>query len=127
MRSDDPHTQVTARITHSCGAEALGVGWNRLARGVEKLPARLESPAKYSWLVHAEIDAIASCAAVGIKTKGCTMRLDWFPCPACASAIVQAGIAVLHVQRRAGKRDWEFGVSETILREGGVRVEESTC
>jgi len=97
-------------------------GFNQLAFGVQKLPARLQRPAKYSWLIHAEVDAIAKAAAQGMQTAAATMRLDWFPCPACASAIVQAGIKELHVQRREAQKDWEFGISETILREGGVRI-----
>jgi dCMP deaminase len=59
------------------------------------LNSRWERPEKYSWIVHAEANAIFNAARVGIPLKGCKLYLNYSPaslCTGCAGAIIQAGI-----------------------------------
>lgn len=106
--------------------EVRATGYNGFPRGVrEDVPERHERPAKYLWTEHAERNAIFNAARIGVATAGCAMYMAWFPCAACARAIVQAGIVRLVASRpdlddpRWGE---EFKVAVAVLEEGGVDV-----
>ena len=47
---------------------------------------------EYGRVVHAEMEALLSCARVSISTKGATLYSTTFPCHNCAKHIVAAGI-----------------------------------
>ena len=47
---------------------------------------------EYGRSVHAEMEALGTCARNGIPTKGCTMYVTTFPCHNCAKHIVDMGI-----------------------------------
>jgi dCMP deaminase len=106
--------------------EVLAVGYNGFPRGLDDdRDERHERPAKYLWTEHAERNAIFSAARVGVSLSGTTMFLPWFPCPDCARAIVQAGIAALVAvpPDRADPRWGDgFPIAEGILRECGVAI-----
>ena len=64
-------------------------------------------------------------ARSGVRLEGATMFVPWFPCAACARAIVQVGLSLLVAVRPLGQDaqwDEQFAVSEVLLREGGVEV-----
>jgi deoxycytidylate deaminase len=48
--------------------------------------------AEYSRAVHAEMEALLSCARIGVSTLGGTVYTTTFPCHNCAKHIVAAGI-----------------------------------
>src|ERR1700719_2153770 len=76
--------------------EIRGIGYNGFPRGIDDAAfERHERPTKYLWTEHAERNAIFQAARIGTPLDGCTMYLPWFPCMACARAIVQVGIARL--------------------------------
>jgi dCMP deaminase len=86
---------------------------------------RHQRPAKYDWTEHAERNAIYNAARTGIALEGAIMYLPWFPCAACARAIVQAGLRMLvAIQPTGDDPQWgeQFEVSKLLLREGGVKV-----
>lgn len=123
--SDDPDTQTAAIIVRN--GKVIARGANQLPHGVAKTPERLQRPAKYRYLIHAEADAIADAAKTGVSIDETDVYLNWFPCSTCAKSIVQAGIARLHCDREAyeaRKRDprYEFFEAMEILTEGGVEV-----
>lgn len=125
--SDDPDTQTACIITNGSDRILIAAA-NAFAQGVRVTSARQARPAKYSFIVHAEINAIAAAAANGRSLRGSAMYLDWFPCAGCAGAIVQAGIAKLVANRQAyesRKADprYSFGVALEILNEAGVLIE----
>lgn len=98
-------------------------GANRMANGVGLTPERQERPAKYAWLQHAEIDAIAQAAQQGISLRGSRAYIPWFPCATCASALVSAGVKVLHCTEPDYDHEiYNFREAKAILDEGGVRV-----
>ncbi len=106
--------------------QILSSGYNGFVRGVDDdLADRHERPAKYEWTEHAERNAIFNAARTGIALQGATMYLPWFPCAACARAIVQVGLKTL-VAIRPKREDpqWgdQFEVSEQLLREAGVEI-----
>lgn len=54
-------------------------------------PTRWVSPEKYSFVEHAERNAIYHMARAGLPTLGCRMFSTAPPCVDCARAIIQAG------------------------------------
>ena len=92
------------------------------------MPERLERPAKYLWIEHAERNAICNAARAGTATEGCTIYVEIMPCMDCARAIVQAGICqvVVSAARMAEYSsdyyDQHFGLVEVLFSEAGIRV-----
>ena len=122
--SIDPSTKVGAVIVTGSN-EVLAVGYNGFPRNVEPSTARLTRPEKYSWVEHAERNAIYAAARVGVPLEGCRMYLSWFPCMDCARAIIQAGVAEVV----CNEPDWslpkwgpEFASARTLLDEGRVKL-----
>jgi dCMP deaminase len=122
--SPDPSRKTGCVIVNQFhdGFEAIVVvGRNEFPRGVTP---RLERPAKYTFMEHAERNAIYDAARHGIVLYGATIYLTWFPCAECARAIVCSGIKKLV----GYEPDWNeerygFNEARTILEEGGVKIE----
>lgn len=77
--------------------------------------------------IHAEVACLVEAARQGIKTAGCQMYCTWAACPACAAAIVAAGISIVHVLGAAmdqtdPKWQEEVDAGLNILREGDVTL-----
>jgi dCMP deaminase len=89
--SKDPARGVGCVIV-SPSKQIVSTGFNGLPRGVEDRPERLERPAKYDLVCHAEVNAIVQCARNGVSPIGCTLYSTFFPCIQCALVIIQAGI-----------------------------------
>lgn len=89
--SKDPSRGVGCVIV-SPSKQIVSTGFNGLPRGVEDRPERLERPAKYDLVCHAEVNAIVQCARNGVSPIGCTLYSTFFPCIQCALVIIQAGI-----------------------------------
>jgi deoxycytidylate deaminase len=52
----------------------------------------LRSITEYGRAVHGEMDAILTCARLGIRVSGCYMYVTTFPCHNCTRHIIAAGI-----------------------------------
>jgi dCMP deaminase len=107
--------------------EVRAIGYNGFPRGIDDDASdRNERPAKYLWTEHAERNAIYQAARIGTPLDGCSMYLEWFPCMACARALVQVGIARL-VATRPDMLDprWgeEFATALALLKEAKIFME----
>jgi len=117
-RSVDKDTQVGCIIVGP-RREVRARGHNTLPRGVRGFPAsRLVRPDKYTWIEHAERNAIYDAAKNGIPLRGCTMYVDLMPCADCARGIIQSGIKEVVVSR-----DRMLGYSNSVYREQHVAAE----
>ena len=96
LRSPDPSTQNAAVIMQSndCIIPAT-LSVNKFPRGVLYEPERWERPIKYSYIEHAERNAIYAAARLGIPTAEKTLVCPWAACADCARAIIQSGISRL--------------------------------
>lgn len=66
--------------------------------------------------VHAEINAIIQCAQHGISIYGLTVYCTHSPCPRCATALVQTGVAqVMYL-----KKYHDFEISKEIFNTAGI-------
>jgi dCMP deaminase len=113
--------------------EIRSTGYNNFPRGMDDtIESRHERPEKYEWTEHAERNAIYNAARMGTALKGCRSYQQWYPCPDCARAIVQAGIIEVIVDDR-DDNPWKseeyierwgdrMKISLQILTECGVKV-----
>lgn len=128
-KSKDRSTKVGCVIVGPDN-EIRSSGYNGFPRGVnDDIDARHDRPTKYDYTEHAERNAIYNAARVGIPTKGCTLYLNWEPCPCsgCTRAIIQSGIKriVGPAIPFGGKgTHWndEFVNSRAMLKEAGIEV-----
>lgn len=121
--SPDPSRKTGCVIVMPNDAQGRTVivhGNNHFPQGVKP---RLEKPEKYTYIEHAERNAIYAAAKTGTPLAGGTIFLTWYPCADCARAIVQSGI-----KRLVGHEpDWSeerygFKEAQIILGEGGVET-----
>jgi dCMP deaminase len=125
--SKDPSRGVGAVIV-SPARQILATGFNGLPRGVEDRSDRLERPAKYDLIVHAELNAIIQCARHGVSPLGCTVFTTFSPCVSCAIAMVQAGIARVvtwEPELDGADAHWLESIrkAQAVLGESGVAYE----
>lgn len=117
MKSKDESTHVGSVIVGP-DHEIRSTGYNSFPRGLrDDVPARQERPLKYSYIEHAERNAIYNAARIGVSCKGCTLYLTWSPCVDCARAIIQSGIIRVIVHRNAISNDSRWRDSMAISRE----------
>ncbi len=106
----------------------ISMGYNGFPRGCDDdLNERHERPTKYSWVLHAEENAIVNAARNGQRTLGSDMYVNWFPCSRCAGEIVNAGVKRVFCDKEP---DWSLTDTWTLdhiiakqkLIEGGVEI-----
>lgn len=124
--SKDPSTKVGAVLVGP-DMEVRSTGFNGFPIGVnEREPGRWERPDKYSFVAHAERNAIDLAARTGTRTEGTTLYLNWEPrpCDDCTKTLIQAGIVEIVGPNRpfTNNRDWGMSASNKMLQEAGVRT-----
>lgn len=125
--SHDPRTQNGAILVKN--RQVIGQGVNALPLGVKNLPERLERPAKYMWLEHAERNAIFQAAKWGYEIFGSTLYVPWYACCDCAKAIIQAGVykvvghKQMYDQYGSGPWDESIEIGNKMFEEAGVITE----
>src|SRR5271157_2542052 len=94
--SCDVHTKIGAILVNLHG-NVLISECNNMPVGIKVAPERLERPTKYSYIEHAERNAIYSAALQGISPEGLIMVMSCnpVPCTECARAVIQSGIAMI--------------------------------
>lgn len=124
--SKDGSTKVGSIIVDT-DKNVRAIGYNGFPRGIEDTDERLTNrDIKYPLIVHAERNAIASCARLGIRTEGCTLVCTHFPCSVCAGEIINAGIKKVVTQKST--KDFSDRWAETnkisldMFNESGVQL-----
>jgi len=115
-RSHDAETQVGALLVDA-NHRLLATGYNGFPPGCddEKLPNT--RPEKYPYMVHAEINAIASSRQ---DLKGSTLYVTLSPCCECVKAIITAGVARVVFPSYYANDDSTFAIN--FLKNCGVEV-----
>jgi dCMP deaminase len=105
----------------------ISFGCSGLPKEIQDLPHRRTAPTKYSYVKHAETDAIFRAARKGSPTEGAILYCPWYACSHCAIAIVSAGIESVigheEVMQNSPER-WqqEIIIGLEILREADVKT-----
>jgi dCMP deaminase len=124
--SKDPSTKVGCVVVGP-DREIVTTGYNGFPRGVNDDPKRMERPAKYLWTSHAEENAVAHAARIGVSLKGCTAYVTHCPCSRCARGLIQAGIRRVVFPNEArgtvGMDAAEFQVATVMFEEAGVALD----
>lgn len=121
-KSKDPATKVGCVIVGT-DHEIRSTGYNGPPREVRDLPERFERPEKYLWVSHAEQNAVAQAARIGVSLRDCTAYVTHHPCAACARSLIQAGVTgvVVGPGQTSMPRE-EFAVAARMLEEARVLV-----
>lgn len=96
LMSKDPSTQVGACIVDKegnimcCGYNSPPKGWDDVDFPWDK--PKEEEYNKYTYIVHAEMNAIFNYNGSIKDFNGSTLYVTFLPCPNCAKHMVQAGI-----------------------------------
>jgi dCMP deaminase len=123
--STDPSTQNGAVLVTADGTFIVEA--NRFPNKVEETPERWTRPLKYSFVEHAERNAIYRAAREGLKTAGATLYCPWFACADCARAIIEARIVevVGHLDEKDEETNARWAetckIGDQMLYEAGVR------
>ena len=121
-RSKDPNTQVGACIVDKNNI-ILSTGYNGLPYGCsddEYTWERTGEDTKYTYVVHAELNAILN--AQGKDLKNARIFVDLFPCNECAKAIIQCGIKeVIYLYDKYADSK-ETIASKKMLSSAGVKT-----
>jgi dCMP deaminase len=127
--STDYSTQNGAIITYPYTNKIVSFGANYFPDKVKETPERWERPLKYSYVEHAERNAIYQAASCGKCTNGCTMYCYWAACADCARAIIQSGIKrlvthkiIMDISHERWKDTIELAFG--MLREAGVQLDQ---
>ncbi|MHA2231317.1 MAG: deoxycytidylate deaminase [Candidatus Hodarchaeales archaeon] len=125
-RSKDQSTKIGCVIVGP-DQDVRSTGYNCFPRGLDdERPERQVRPEKYSWIEHAERNAIFNVVRRGgASLKGCTIYISQFlPCSDCARAIIQTGITDVVVTPVKIPKRWskDFKLSAIMLHEAGVRL-----
>lgn len=126
IASGDPHTK-NGVIIFPRKVNYHILGSNQFPEGISSKPERLERPLKYSYIEHAERNAIYNAARMGVSLEGATMYGPWIACVDCARAIINSGITtvVAHeaIMLKTPER-WEESITIALamLKESGIRM-----
>ena len=122
--SKDPSTKVGCVIVGP-DREIVSTGYNGFPRGVSDESSRYDDRnTKLHLICHAEENAVAHAARIGVSLRNTTAYVTWPPCPRCARSLVQAGVTkVVHQETELPERwveqmNWSF----QLLDEADVDV-----
>jgi len=88
--STDNSTKNCAIIVND--NKIISIGVNEFPFNVKETKERWQKPKKYSYVEHAERNAIYNAAKHGRIINNSTMFCPWYACDNCARAIIQSGI-----------------------------------
>lgn len=121
--STDAQTKVGCVITDSSG-NVISMGSNRHTDGMPVTEENSHRPGKYSWIEHAERNAIYSAARRGVSLNNSRMHIPGYPCVECARAIVQSGVKelVCGIDMGVVGTHYNFDEASEILKHGNVTI-----
>lgn len=125
-RSKDVRTKIGAVLVKE--KNIIGTGYNGFARKVLDLPERYnDKETKYKFVVHAEDNAILTCARLGISTMNSILYTQAFPCNDCMKSVIQAGIKkiIIHKQWPNMNPKWLklMEISKIMMKESEIQLE----
>lgn len=116
-RSPDTHTKVGAVIVKD--GVIVGTGYNGSPRGC-KFDIKWDTPEKYDWVIHAELNAIANVSSVGVSVVGADIYLTHSPCHDCIKLLIQHRINSVKFLEKY--RDYEQ--TKKIADSCGFKIEQ---
>lgn len=122
--SKDPGTKVGCVLVND--RRILSTGYNGFPITIsDDLERYIDREYKLSVTVHAEKNAILNAAKNGTKVEGSTLYVTFPPCTQCASAVIQAGVAIVVCPNPGSAPErWRsnFTAANNLFYEAGVKV-----
>lgn len=121
--SKDPSTKVGCVLVDD--SKVVATGFNGFPPGIADDARLRDRGAKYSFIVHAEMNAILQA---GHEARGSSLFLSGFdscPCSNCSKHLITAGVSrVVHRVGVAPPEHWadDLKLSERMLLEAGVLI-----
>jgi dCMP deaminase len=115
-RSHDGETHVGVVVVDET-RRILATGYNGFPPGCDDTALPNLRPDKYPFMVHAEMNAIASSRQ---DLRNSTLYVTWSPCRDCAKAIITAGVKTVVYRQEYRNEDFEFVIH--FLKSCGVEV-----
>jgi dCMP deaminase len=119
-RSHDAQTQVGVVITDE-NKRILATGYNGFPPGCKDDHLPNLRPDKYPFMVHAEINAIASSRQ---DLRGATLYCSYSPCRECTKAIITAGIKKVVFRNAYLNEDYDFVMK--FMNSCGIDAKENS-
>lgn len=85
---DSNHRRRSVLVEAVANDAGLGAGDSRRSA----IDRRLSSITEYGRAVHAEMEALLSCARIGVSVRGGTLYTTTFPCHNCARHLIASGV-----------------------------------
>lgn len=123
--SKDPHKKVAAILLAHDSYQILSTGFNGICRGLRETEDRWTRPMKYSYVVHAEMNAIANAARGGVKVENTICVVTMFPCVECCKVLIQSGIDTIVSEKPDFNHErWgvDFRLSLEMMEERGIHI-----
>lgn len=119
-------TKVGAVAVSYDDRRVMETGYNGIPRGVRDLPSRMERPAKYKFMCHAEQNLVAHAARSTLD--GAIVYVTHAPCCDCAKLLINAGVAkVVYGAGQTNMNPEMFEAARTMFAEAGVEVEKANA
>ena len=113
-RSKDPSTKVGALVYDAHGG--IHLGYNGFPVGIEDREERWQRPTKYSYVRHAEENAIIKALRAGVAMETSVLYCTHKPCHRCAGLIINAGI-----KKVIYAKDYDDGpLTNELFEEAGI-------
>ncbi|NLV40520.1 MAG: cytidine deaminase [Candidatus Hydrogenedentes bacterium] len=94
-------------VCAACGQEGRAASEKAIREAIGRSP--IDDITEYGRVVHAEMNALMTCARNGINCKGATLYSTTFPCHNCAKHIIAAGITrVVYIEPYPKSRALKF-------------------
>lgn len=118
LRSHDSETKVGCVLVDCPTDMALASACNGFAASVcdHRLPTT--RPEKYQYIVHGEMNLLASCAKQGIRTSNKYVVCTMSPCCTCMRVLYQAGIEKVVIKQK-------YKDFESLKQMKDIKIEES--
>lgn len=125
-RSKDPNTQVGACIV-SKQNRVLGIGYNGMPKGNDvdfpwSKDSNKASEVKYSYVIHAEINAILNSILPLNTVEDAKLYVSLFLCSNCAKVIAQTGITTIYFDDDKYHHTEDSAISRFIFEKSKIKT-----
>ncbi len=123
QRSIDTSTKVGCVVVNKENS-ILTTGYNGPPRGMKDINIPTTRPEKYSYMSHAEINAIANAARHGISLRDSVFYVTTPPCDVCFRSIINCGAEKVIYGPIPTGQDHRYNFDTTIrmMKESGISL-----
>ena len=121
QRSHDIHTQHGCVITDQ-NNRILGVGYNGFPKGLDDSLLPLDRPEKYSWMIHAEQNALSNCV---VRPDNGIAYVTGQCCNDCIMSLWQEGIKKVIMSNDHGTKlfnEKEQEIFDKFVKLSGIEI-----